>query len=862
MRTTSGQAIDTRPFGLALVLAAASGCAALAHELLWTRRLVDLLGASSASSTRVFGCFFLGLSLGAAWSARMVPRLRRPFRAVAMAEAGIALLTVPIWLLPHWTGWIWPALGPERLAGWQGGAVKLVLSIATVTAPATLMGAVLPFLGAAVLRDARGLARHGVWLYAVNTLGGVLGLALVIGVALDALGASGAMAGAIALNAVVATLALLLDRKTGAEPGEDAPAAAPRQRAGRTTTPERARRVRRAALIVSFASGAGVLALEVLALEMVMLRTPLSFHATAAVLIPVILLLAVASLVVPVLTPRRAPPPRLLIGALALTAMAIVVTPPAFWYVAIDPSWDAPAPSVLRFALRLTALVLFTFGPAMVLAGLVFPTALAWSAAEGNDPHGRRWGALLAVNGVGAVVGAEATYRLLMPGLGVDQSASALAVVYALVAVWLLLESRRIGAGPPGRPVATVLVVMAMLAVLGGYRVRPRAQPGVLDERSGREGTVRVVEHPRFGRALLVNNHYLLGTTGGRWDEERQTHLALALHPAPRTVAHVGFGTGITPGAALHHPEVESVTSLELSALVRDAAARHFAEFNHRITDTARATVVVEDGRTYIASTVNAFDVVIGDVFLPWGRGDGRLYSLEHFRAVRTALRPGGVFCQWLPMHQLTREQFALIAATFARVFPDVHLFQLTYYLRAPGLALIGFRDADLDWRVVRDRSAAARADGILDPVARHRDAIAMLYLGRYHPPADGSVPVNTLNNVALELSAARERVTGDIPAKYLLGPAWLQFVQGTVLGSDGLRTAPPRVRRLARLGVLASEYHHARDGKGAQAERLGRALRAQLPAALTRDRGADWSRWPGDRALFAEPAPSPHRLQ
>ena len=48
-----------------MVLVLLSGCAALAHELLWTRRMVVLLGASAASSTRGFGCFFLGLAVGA-----------------------------------------------------------------------------------------------------------------------------------------------------------------------------------------------------------------------------------------------------------------------------------------------------------------------------------------------------------------------------------------------------------------------------------------------------------------------------------------------------------------------------------------------------------------------------------------------------------------------------------------------------------------------------------------------------------------------------------------------------------------------------------------------------------------------------
>ncbi|REJ64819.1 MAG: hypothetical protein DWQ31_20250 [Planctomycetota bacterium] len=49
---------------VALSLAPISGAAALSHELLWTRPLVDLLGGTGEASARVLGCFFLGLGLG------------------------------------------------------------------------------------------------------------------------------------------------------------------------------------------------------------------------------------------------------------------------------------------------------------------------------------------------------------------------------------------------------------------------------------------------------------------------------------------------------------------------------------------------------------------------------------------------------------------------------------------------------------------------------------------------------------------------------------------------------------------------------------------------------------------------------
>lgn len=114
-------------FSIALLLAVLSGAAALSHELLWTRRLVDLLGATGEATSRVFGCFFLGLALGGLLAARVLPRIKRPWLAVALSEVAIAVLAVPALCVPWWSDWIWPALGAERLVHWQGALIKTLL---------------------------------------------------------------------------------------------------------------------------------------------------------------------------------------------------------------------------------------------------------------------------------------------------------------------------------------------------------------------------------------------------------------------------------------------------------------------------------------------------------------------------------------------------------------------------------------------------------------------------------------------------------------------------------------------------------------------------------------------------------------
>ena len=138
------------PWPLALTLTIASGCAALGHELLWTRRLIDLLGASGESVARVFGCFCCGLALGGALASARYQSINRPWRFLAFAEAMVALLSLPAVFLPKWTAWIWPMMGPERLVSWQGAAAKLILSVLVVVPPSVAMGLTLPTLVKAI----------------------------------------------------------------------------------------------------------------------------------------------------------------------------------------------------------------------------------------------------------------------------------------------------------------------------------------------------------------------------------------------------------------------------------------------------------------------------------------------------------------------------------------------------------------------------------------------------------------------------------------------------------------------------------------------------------------------------------------
>jgi spermidine synthase len=46
----------------------------------------------------------------------------------------------------------------------------------------------------------------------------------------------------------------------------------------------------------------------------------------------------------------------------------------------------------------------------------------------------------------------------------------------------------------------------------------------------------------------------------------------------------------------------------------------------------------------------------------------------KHFEAIRDRLASGGIYVQWLPLHQLDLEVFSVICRTFLGVFPDAQV--------------------------------------------------------------------------------------------------------------------------------------------------------------------------------------------
>ena len=826
---------------IGLILTVLSGAAALSHQLLWTQRMTDFLGSSVESTTRVFGCFFLGLSVGAGVISLFVARVERPWRAMAFAEFGVALFCLPILGLSQWSDWIWPWLGGELLTGWQGGMIKLGLSVAVVFLPAFAMGMVFPLLVKGVLcvsSDSEGSG--GGWLYAANTAGGVVGLGLTAGYALYAVGVTGALWMALGLNLVVGVWALWIDRGVPGTEGAKAEVKAD------SVGLDLIKALGWQTILTALLSGALILGLEILAMELVMLVAPLSFHAPVAVLASFILTLAISASLVPAIGRYMTGMTSFLFAALILAGLATVVAPIALVRSAIESGGLRVSESLMGFTMSLSGLVLLSFGPGLLAAGAVFPCLLR--VVPKQCDRSAAIGTLLAVNGLGGLFGAEWAYRTLVPWVGIYIGIGVVGLVYVLAACFWIEKGRGHLWVKRGAVVvaAGVVVFISAISLRDLPMVNPNVGLKVLDLKMGREGNLAVVEHENFGRGLLFSNQYLLGSTDVRYDQERQAHVPLLLHPEPKRICFLGLATGITPSAALQHSSVESIDIVELSRMVVEAADESFSEYNAGVTRSSIARTVIEDGRTFIASQPNRYDVVVGDLFLPWRAGVGRLYSVEHFQAIRASLRPGGLFCQWLPLYQFTSEHLELVLTTFQSVFSKSYLFEGKLDLGAPVLGLVGYHGAELDWSKIEmacDRER--RVNRIKDPTVRHIEGLALLFRGEL---GEGGSAVNTLNNMELELQAGLDRIFDPTGKNYLVGERWLARTGELVAGGEAqlVESGLDSLKDFPQQGRQISLFREGIDRPESDRNSILKRVFAMIPPRLRGDRDGDWRTWAG----------------
>ncbi|MCK5798258.1 MAG: fused MFS/spermidine synthase, partial [Deltaproteobacteria bacterium] len=234
--------------------------------------------------------------------------------------------------------------------------------------------------------------------------------------------------------------------------------------------------------------------------------------------------------------------------------------------------------------------------------------------------------------------------------------------------------------------------------------------------------------------------------------------LLLGRHEA-RSGLIIGWGSGMSIGAA-RTGGLQHVVAVELEREVINAA-RVFEPYNGIPQRDRGVTVVTEDGRNYLATRDEPFDVIISEPSNPWMAGCGNLFTEEFFRQVHGHLRKDGVFLQWLQAYEIAPANVWSILATLSSVFESVHVFS-PVWTKTDLLLVARRRRGPLSWSAIERRLGRGGARRALAPVGIF-DAADVLIRLRAGPRGVRAVsrgaPHNTDDNARIEFATPRDLI-------------------------------------------------------------------------------------------------------
>ena len=177
-----------------LAAAAITGMSSFVYEIIWTRLISLLLGASTYSFEIMLAVFIFGLALGG-WLIRR--RADRPASLSLLAKVQIAmgllaLLSLPLypWLFKLYVHY-WPGGAPGEWVHWRFFLFGGALAMALILPSAVCAGMTLPLITRRLLQS-RGESALGS-VYAANTLGAIVGVVATVNWLLPETGVKNAM---------------------------------------------------------------------------------------------------------------------------------------------------------------------------------------------------------------------------------------------------------------------------------------------------------------------------------------------------------------------------------------------------------------------------------------------------------------------------------------------------------------------------------------------------------------------------------------------------------------------------------------------------------------------------------------------
>ncbi|MDR3746639.1 MAG: hypothetical protein P4M04_00520, partial [Acidobacteriota bacterium] len=290
----------------------------------------------------------------------------------------------------------------------------------------------------------------------------------------------------------------------------------------------------------------------------------------------------------------------------------------------------------------LTALVLLC--PFCLFSGGMFSAGSRLICQETGAVPAGATGSVYLLEAFGSGIGGLIASLMLVRHYTAFQIAFCLGLLNLLAAASLIVR------GPFWRKGAYVAISAVFAAVLFPFGAPwmeavslARLWQGfhLLTSQNSAYGNLAVVETD--SSRTLLENGLVLFTVPDPQAAEESVHYALLQHRAPRSVLLIGGGLNGSAVEALKHPLIERIDVVELDPKIFELGRSYFAAEMVMLQHEPRVHLHATDGRLFLKSTPETFDVIILNLPEPQTAQLNRFFTVEFFREAAAKLNPGGI---------------------------------------------------------------------------------------------------------------------------------------------------------------------------------------------------------------------------
>ena len=153
---------------------------------------------------------------------------------------------------------------------------------------------------------------------------------------------------------------------------------------------------------------------------------------------------------------------------------------------------------------------------------------------------------------------------------------------------------------------------------------------------------ILVFENRNFGRVLAIDNIIQTTEADEAFYHEMIVHVPLLAHGKAQRVLVIGGGDGGAIREVLRHPEVKSVTMVEIDGKVVELCKEYLPSLSQGAFKDPRVQLLIQDGVQFVKNTHEKFDVIICDSTDPVGPGKA-LFTREFYKNCKNILNKDGV---------------------------------------------------------------------------------------------------------------------------------------------------------------------------------------------------------------------------